>query len=102
MGNKLGFKSGKEINQKKFKEIFKKFAKKNKIDHQNALKFLRMVAEEAKIEFIEKDALEILNKIDEDNEGLDYEKFKRFFYESSEMAINKGDIKLSMSMSSCK
>eukprot|EP01091_Cochliopodium_minus_P010623 TRINITY_DN2855_c0_g1_i2.p1 TRINITY_DN2855_c0_g1~~TRINITY_DN2855_c0_g1_i2.p1 ORF type:complete len:1932 (-),score=539.22 TRINITY_DN2855_c0_g1_i2:115-5910(-) len=99
MGNKLGIKQGKEINSKKFEEIFKKFSnKKDKINKEVALKFLKSLAEEAQIEYLEYEALDALKKIDPKEEGLDYEKFKQFFIESNEEAINKGDLKLSQSM----
>ena len=99
--NKIGLTPGAEISTKKFKEIFEKFSKgSNKVDKETALKFLKNLAEESKIEYSEFKANEILNKIDPYEVGLDRHRFQVFFFESTEDARQEGSLKFSESMHS--
>lgn len=98
MGNKLGIEPNKEINSKKFKEMFDKLAKKDRIDNESALKFLKALSEEANIEYDNFKGSQILRKIDPYGIGLDLHRFMVFFFQSTEEAREKGSLLLSESM----
>eukprot|EP01091_Cochliopodium_minus_P005035 TRINITY_DN1498_c0_g1_i3.p1 TRINITY_DN1498_c0_g1~~TRINITY_DN1498_c0_g1_i3.p1 ORF type:complete len:2381 (-),score=691.25 TRINITY_DN1498_c0_g1_i3:21-7163(-) len=102
MGNKFGLKKGKEIDSKKFKEIFEKYESKktNQITKETALKILQTIAKEIDLEYNQNEAEELLKEIDQENKGLDFKNFKTFFFESKEKGILSGNISLSQSMMS--
>jgi len=101
MGNNLGLKKGKTIDSKKFKEIFQKYESKkktNQIKKETALKILESIAKEIDLEYNQYQGEELLRKIDPYNLGLDFKRFKSFFFESMDTKVLSGNISLSESM----
>ena len=97
MGNKLGITLETEISSKKLKEIFDKYSKGlGKMDKKRALKFLQELAKETKTDFTKEKVEEVLREIDPQEEGLDYQSFSSFFFNS--ISASEGKLKLSESM----